>query len=94
MAVAADKKEQTTGAAPSADQGVFCVLDLGEQKKKRIKKLRKGEGRLMEKVEDAIADLQGEGVLESKVQTVVVVVREEFALSSMFDDDDDDDDDD
>jgi|GEM_PF-883757 len=93
MAVAAEKKEQTTGASAGEEQGVFCVLDLGEQKKKRIKKLRKGEGRLMMKVEDAIADLQEEGILEAKVQTVVVVVREEFALSNMFDDDDDDDDD-
>lgn len=89
-AVAAEKKEAT----PVAETGVFCVLDLGEQKKKRIKKLRKGEGRLMEKVEDAIADLQGEGILEAKVQTVVVVVREEFSLTGMFDNDDDDDDDD
>ena len=86
-AVAAEKKE----AASDAEAGVFCVLDLGEQKKKRIKKLRKGEGRLMEKVEDAISDLQGEGILDAKVQTVVVVVREEFSLTGMFDDDDDDD---
>jgi hypothetical protein len=83
-AVAAEKKEQ----APATETGVFCVLDLGEQKKKRVKKLRKGEGRLMEKVEDAIADLQAEGVLEAKVQTVVVVVREEFSLSGVFDNDD------
>ena len=86
-AVAAEKKE----AASDAEAGVFCVLDLGEQKKKRIKKLRKGEGRLMEKVEDAISDLQGEGILDAKVQTVVVVVREEFSLTGMFDNDDDDD---
>jgi len=42
----------------------------------------------MEKVEDAIVDLQAEGVLEANVQTVVVVVREEFSLSGIFDNDD------
>jgi len=83
-AVAAEEKEQ----APATETRVFCVLDLGEQKKKRVKKLRRGEGRLMEKVEDAIVDLQAEGVLEANVQTVVVVVREEFSLSGIFDNDD------
>lgn len=88
MSAAAEKS-----APVQADAGITCVLDLGEQRKKRIKRLRKGEGRLMTKVEDAIAELQAQGLLESKVQTVVVVVREEFGLSSMFDNDDDDDDD-
>jgi len=77
------------GVVDQGKAGITCMLDLGEQKKKRIKKLRKGEGRLMSKVEDAVADLQAQGLLESKVQTVVVVVREGFSLSSVFDSDDD-----
>jgi hypothetical protein len=63
-------------AAPNA-AGVVCVMDMGEHSKKRIKRLRRGEGNLMEKVEDAISDLKTQGVLDQQVQTVVVVVREE-----------------
>ncbi len=74
------KKEPGTSVA-----GVVCVLDLGEQKRKRIKRLRRGEGKLMVKVEDAIADLQNQGVLGKQVQTVVVVVREEAGVRSLFD---------
>lgn len=79
--------------AEEAESGIVCVLDLGEHRRKRVKKLRKGEGRLMEKVEDAVASLQEQGVLKPDAQTVVVVVREEWSLRGMLDDDDDDDDD-
>ncbi len=74
-------------------KGVVCVLDLGEHSRKRVRKLRRGEGKLMDKVEDAIAALHEEGVLSGAAQTVVVVVRQEQSLGDMFRDDDDDDDD-
>jgi len=71
------------------DKGIVCVLDLGEQSRRRIRSLRRGEGRLMEKVEDAVAALKEDGVLDATAQTAVIVVRQE--ASSFFDDDDDDD---
>jgi len=89
-AAAADTKTDGSAESAAADAGVVCVLDLGEQKRKRVKKLRKGEGRLMEKVEDAIESLKEEGVLQANAQTVVVVVREQWSLRGMMDDDDDD----
>lgn len=86
-AATAESKKPTE----EAEAGIVCVLDLGEHRRKRVKKLRKGEGRLMEKVEDAVASLQEQGVLKADAQTVVVVVREEWSLRGMIDDDDDDD---
>lgn len=79
------KKESGPKDAGTSVVGVVCVLDLGEQKRKRIKRLRRGEGKLMVKVEDAIADLQNQGVLGKQVQTVVVVIREEIGVRSLFD---------
>jgi hypothetical protein len=79
------KKETTAKEAAASPAGVVCVLDLGEQKRKRIKRLRRGEGKLMVKVEDAITDLQNQGVLGKQVQTVVVVIREESGVRSLFD---------
>ena len=85
-------QESTT--AETAEKGVVCVIDLGEHSRRRVRRLRRGEGRLMEKVEDAVAALQENGVLSAGAQTVVIVVRQEPSLSSMFERDDDDDDDD
>ncbi|WP_148293829.1 hypothetical protein [Azospirillum sp. B4] len=81
-AEAADK----TKGAPSNPAGIVCVLDLGEHAKKRIKRLRRGEGTLMYKVEEAVSDLQSQGVLSDQVQTVVVVVRQESTGLSLFGD--------
>ena len=77
----------------AAEEGVVCVIDLGQHSRKRIKRLRRGRGRLMSKVEGVIEDLQEEGVIGASAQTVVVVVREEPSLMGLWDDDDDDDDD-
>lgn len=78
--------------AEGGSGGAICVINMGEQSRKRIRRLRKGTGRLMEKVEDALAELQTQGVLEKNVQTLVVVVKEERTLANLFDEDDDDDD--
>ena len=52
------------------------VVDMGKQKRKKVKKLRKGEGPLMARVQDVIAELQADGTVDANAQTVVVVVRE------------------
>lgn len=92
MSAAAVEAKKEVKEAEEVESGVVCVLDLGEHRRKRVKKLRKGGGRLMEKVEDAVASLQEQGVLRADAQTVVVVVREEWSLRGMLDNDDDDDD--
>ena len=56
------------------------IVDLGRQSKKRVKKLRKGAGRLMTDVEAAIEDLRERGVVAADAQTVVVIVREREEL--------------
>lgn len=61
------------------------VLDLGKQKRKKVKDLRKGKGALMDDVNTAIAELQAEGTLAAGAQVVVVVVeRKPEAASSMM----------
>ena len=52
------------------------VLDLGKQRKKRVKELRRGEGRLMDEVNASIEELRTAGALAADAQAVVVVVRE------------------
>jgi hypothetical protein len=52
------------------------VFDLGKHKSKKIKKLRKGEGPLIDEVMLAIDDLKANGLVDANAQPVVVVVRE------------------
>jgi uncharacterized protein DUF6200 len=52
------------------------VLDLGKQRRKRVKELRRGEGRLMDEVNASIEELRTAGALAADAQPVVVIVRE------------------
>ena len=85
-------EEEVKKSAKKVEKGITCVIDLGKHSRQRVRRLRRGEGRLMEKVEDAVEALQENGVLAAGAQTVVVVVRQEAA--GLFDRDDDDGDDD
>ena len=52
------------------------VIDLGKHRRKRIKDLRKGTGRLAEEVNGCLAELRAAGTVSPNAQTVVVVVRQ------------------
>lgn len=93
MSVTTEAKGPSKGS-DSDEKGIVCVIDLGEHSRRRVRRLRRGEGRLMEKVEDAVAALQGNGVLAENAQTVVIVVRQEPSIGGFFDRDDEDEDDD
>ena len=62
--------------ATDSAAGSMVVVDLGKQKRKRIRQLRKGEGALVEKVEDLVAELRSNGTVAGAAQVVVVVVKE------------------
>lgn len=60
-------------ATPSKDRTV--VIDLGKKKRKQVNKLRKGEGALMDKLGDVLAELREQGQIRENADTVVVVVE-------------------
>ena len=73
MTETAPKKTKTQPSAPPA----MVVVDLGKrQRRKRIKRLRKGRGKLMNKVTDLVADLRSEEAIDANAQVVVIVVRQ------------------
>ncbi|WP_159718332.1 DUF6200 domain-containing protein [Geminicoccus flavidas] len=86
-----EKKQVEPPPEPTSET---VIIDMGEHSRRRVRQLRRGEGRLMEKVEDALADLEEQGVIQASAQRVVIVVRQEPSLGGLFDGDDDDDDDD
>ena len=64
-----------TEKATAADSSESLVIDLGKQKRKRVKALRRGRGQLMGDVEECLEDLRNEGKIAAETQTVIVVVE-------------------
>lgn len=78
MTAATKSTSQTTtkNTAESSEPNLL-VVDIGKkQKRKRIKGLRKGRGRLFERVRGVVADLREEGAIDANSTPVVIVVRE------------------
>ena len=59
-----------------AEQKSMLLLDLGTKSKKNVRKLRKGRGKLMSRINGAIEDLKTEGEIGENSQVVVVVVKQ------------------
>ena len=60
-----------------SDKTQIVVVDLGKrQTRKQIKRLRRGEGKLLTRVEGVVNDLVAAGTVKSTAQPVVIVVRE------------------
>ena len=80
MATTAEHREAETTSNPK-----LVVVDLGKpQSAKRIKRLRKGTGKLMERIETIVSELVEAGTIKSNSQSVVIVVREERRVPWMF----------
>jgi hypothetical protein len=59
------------------DKSQIIVVDLEErQASKQIRRLRNGEGKLMDHIEKIISELSEAGTIKSGAQPVVVIVRE------------------
>ena len=61
------------------DKSQIIVVDLEERKaSKQIRRLRNGEGKLMDHIEKIISELSEAGTIKSGAQPVVVIVREDL----------------
>jgi hypothetical protein len=67
------------------DSKAPVIIDLGKHRRKRIKGLRKGKGRLIDEVSGCLEELRAAGTISSNAQPVIVVVRQKRRrLSSMI----------
>lgn len=88
MAVQKTDKDEATGQAEETNDRTYCVVDLGTQSRKRIRRLKRGRGKLMGKIENILEDVSSEGVVPAGASAVVVIVKQKASLGSIFDDDD------
>ena len=64
--------------APAASNGAqqpMVIVDLGKRSKKQIKRLRRGGGRLMDRVSQTVDQLKAENEIDAKAEVVVFVVK-------------------
>jgi Family of unknown function (DUF6200) len=62
--------------AVRADAKAPVIIDLGKHRRKRIKGLRKGTGRLVDEVSSCLDELKASGAIGANAQPVIIVVRE------------------
>jgi hypothetical protein len=68
--------ESATTRPPVTATDAPVVVDLGKKSRKQIRQLRKGEGKLLDEVQDVVARLKAAGTVDSKAQPLVIVVRQ------------------
>jgi hypothetical protein len=72
-----------------ASKSQIVIVDLDEaQSPQQVRRLRKGRGKLMTRVERIVNDLIESGTVKSTAQPVVIVVRESSSPFSFLGDDD------
>ncbi len=60
------------------------ILDLGKKRRKQIKLLKKGTGKLMAEVQDCIQELKQAGRVSEQARPVIVLVRERRRRSMLL----------
>ena len=66
---------EAADAKPVRAQGPI-ILDLGKRRRKQVRRLRNGRGKLLADVQESIEQLTTSGKIRGSSQVVVVVVRE------------------
>jgi len=73
MATTAAAAEHATKSEPATGP---ILVDLGRKSRKNVKRLRDGEGKLMDQVKSVLDELRSAGTLKSDAQPVLIIVRE------------------
>ena len=73
--MATTKESSSTQSSGAVLEHPPVIVDLGPKSRKKIERLKKGEGPLHEAITDTVSALKADGVVGKDVQVVVVVVE-------------------
>ncbi len=76
--------ESAKSATEGTKERTPIVVDMGSQRRSRVRQLRQGRGRLMEEVSTLLNELRVDGAISASAQPVVVVVRERSARTLLW----------
>jgi len=74
----------TEATDAGAETGAMIVLDLGKRSKKKIKRLRRGEGSLVAKIDETVAQLREDGELADGDVVVAIVKQKPKSRLRLF----------
>ena len=82
-----DGSKSKAGQSSEGDsnESNLVIVDMGKQDRKRIKRLRKGRGKLMGKIENIVSDLAEDEIVPEDAAVVVVIVKEKPTVGNFFD---------
>lgn len=78
-----ESKATKTEIVPGQN-GHAVILDLGKKKRKDVKQLRGGKGKLLEEISSSIEELRTTGAVSASAQPIIVVVREKDKKRQML----------
>lgn len=70
------ENSKTTSAGAGRAKSKHVIVDLGTRKKGQIRRLREGEGALMEEVDECLREMRASGKIDDAAQPVILVVRQ------------------
>ena len=79
-----DAAKDTTKKADDSSTGQTIVLDFGSKSRRKIKRLRKGQGALMDRVNETVAELKHNQSIPASAAVVVVVVKQRNRNKGIF----------
>lgn len=76
-------KVETTKSTDLAAASAPIVVDVGKKRRKQIRRLRKGQGKLMMEINHLVEELRMAGSISASSQPVIVVVRQKRRTRSL-----------
>ena len=75
---------KNTTAANIGNGASPIVLDFGKHRRKAVRALRKGEGKLMGEVSAALDELRASGAVSSSAQPIIIIVQQKRRRNNGF----------
>jgi len=76
--------ERSTGATNDGTTDAPIVVDFGKHKRKLVKQLRQGKGKLADQVNQTVEELRAAGTISASSQPVIIVVREKRRRNNLL----------
>ena len=61
--------------ADAKTSGEFLIINLGKQKARRIKSMRKGKGRMAERLQEVLKGFVEDGTITAETRPVIIVEK-------------------
>jgi hypothetical protein len=79
-----DVASESSASTRTDETPLPLIVDLGKHRRRDVKRLRDGRGKLVKEIGACLAELKGAGKLPAGAQPVVVLVREKRRKTALW----------